>query len=223
MARGGMDAGQAKPTKSRIALNAPKPSTEDSLLSWAPQILGTHGLGHWDSGRSWKWPKVTEVSRTSLEWIKIHLPVQRTWVPSLVWEDSTSLVATKHMSHSYWAHLLELLLKTMSCNKRIHHNRKPVHRNWREVPTRNSLDLPGHRWCMVLKFKHVGSVPQEIQTSPTQLARPSCTSPDNSWAHWPAHMPSVSQPLFQPLLGSLWSLAGDGVVLSTGFCPWILI
>ena len=41
-----MDAGQAKPTKSRTALNAPKPSTEDSLLSWALQILGTHGLGH---------------------------------------------------------------------------------------------------------------------------------------------------------------------------------
>lgn len=88
----------------------------------------------------------------------------------------------------------------------------------------NSLDPPGHHWCLVIqlpvtpKLRHVGSVPQEIRTSPTQLVLPRCSSPDNSWAPWPALTPSVPQLLFQPLLGSLWSLTEDGEVLSMGLC-----
>ena len=42
-------------------------------------------------------------SGTSLEalWIRIHLPMQGTWVPSLVGEDPTGCEATKSVCHSY--------------------------------------------------------------------------------------------------------------------------
>ena len=48
-----------------------------------------------------KWPSVG----TSLvaQWWRIHLPMQRTWVQSLVWEDSTGCGAAKPMSHNYWS------------------------------------------------------------------------------------------------------------------------
>ena len=36
-----------------------------------------------------------------------YLPVQGTWIQSLVWEDSTRLEATKPTHHNYWASALE--------------------------------------------------------------------------------------------------------------------
>ena len=43
--------------------------------------------------------------RTSLvvQWLRIHLPMQGTWVPSLVQKDSTCCKAAKLMHHSYWS------------------------------------------------------------------------------------------------------------------------
>ena len=41
------------------------------------------------------------------EWIRIHLPMQETWVRSLVQEDPTYHEATKPMCHNYWAHALQ--------------------------------------------------------------------------------------------------------------------
>ena len=41
------------------------------------------------------------------QWWKIHLPVQETWVWSLVWEDPTCCRATNPMCHNYWADALE--------------------------------------------------------------------------------------------------------------------
>ena len=43
--------------------------------------------------------------RTSLvvQWLRIHLPMQGTWVESLVPEDFTSLRATNPMYHNYRA------------------------------------------------------------------------------------------------------------------------
>ena len=35
-----------------------------------------------------------------LEWIRILLPVQGTWIQSLAWEDSTSREATKSLHHN---------------------------------------------------------------------------------------------------------------------------
>ena len=36
-----------------------------------------------------------------LQWLRIHLPMQGTWVRSLVWEDSTSHRAAEPMNHNY--------------------------------------------------------------------------------------------------------------------------
>ena len=57
--------------------------------------------------------------------LRIHLPMQRTHVRSLVWEDPTCQRATKVMCHNYGARTLELVL----CNKRSHCNEKPRHHN----------------------------------------------------------------------------------------------
>ena len=48
-------------------------------------------------------------ARTSLvvQWLRIHLSMQGTWVQSLVWEDPTCHRATKPMDHNYWAWALE--------------------------------------------------------------------------------------------------------------------
>ena len=49
------------------------------------------------------WMFLKNVSWTSLvvHWIRIHLPMQGTWVRSLVQEDHTCLGATKPLYHSY--------------------------------------------------------------------------------------------------------------------------
>ena len=55
--------------------------------------------------------------------LRIHLPMQGTWVRSLVHEDSTCCRATKPVFHSYWDCALESKLH----NKRSHGNKKPGH------------------------------------------------------------------------------------------------
>ena len=56
--------------------------------------------------------------RTSLlvQWLRICLPIQGTWVPSLVWEDPTGHRTTKSVCPNYWACALEPGL----CRKRSH-------------------------------------------------------------------------------------------------------
>ena len=63
--------------------------------------------------------------RTSLvvQWYRICLPMQGTWVRSLVWGDFTCHRATKPEHHNYRGHPLEPAL----LNKRSHHSEKPVH------------------------------------------------------------------------------------------------
>ena len=41
------------------------------------------------------------------QWLRIHLPMQGTWVRALVQEDPTCHGATKPMCHNYWACALE--------------------------------------------------------------------------------------------------------------------
>ena len=85
--------------------------------------------------------------RTSLvaQWLRILLPMQGTWVRSLVQEDPTCCRATKPMhhnysscalepaSHNYCAHEPQLLKPThiepMLRSKRSHRNEKPMHHN----------------------------------------------------------------------------------------------
>ena len=40
------------------------------------------------------------------QWLRIHLPMQGTWVRTLVQEDLTCYGATKPMCHNYWAFAL---------------------------------------------------------------------------------------------------------------------
>ena len=43
------------------------------------------------------------------QWLRVHLPMQGTWIWSLVQEDSTCHGPTKSMGHNYWACTLEPL------------------------------------------------------------------------------------------------------------------
>ena len=45
----------------------------------------------------------------AVQWLRIHLPMQGTWIWSLVQEDSTCCRATKPMRRNYWAHVSQLL------------------------------------------------------------------------------------------------------------------
>ena len=67
------------------------------------------------------------------QWLRIHLPMQGTWVPALVQKDPTCHRATKPTHHNYWAHVPQLLkpahLEPVLHNKRSHRNEKPVHCN----------------------------------------------------------------------------------------------
>ena len=67
------------------------------------------------------------------QWLRIHLPLQGTWVRTLVREDPTCSRATKPVRHNYWARVPQLLkparLEPVFRNKRSHLNEKPMHRN----------------------------------------------------------------------------------------------
>ena len=45
-----------------------------------------------------------------VQWLRIHLPMQETWVRSLVQEDPTSLEATKPVHRNDWASALKPML-----------------------------------------------------------------------------------------------------------------
>ena len=59
------------------------------------------------------------------QWLRICLPMQGTWVQSLVQEDSTCLRATKPTRHNGSLRALEPVLY----NKGSHCNEKPEHPN----------------------------------------------------------------------------------------------
>ena len=90
-----------------------------------------------------------------VHWLRIHLPMQGTWIQSLVWEDPTCLKTTKPLCHNYWACALEPktqllsqpttppesppVLEPVLHNKRNHRNEKPAYRNERKA-TRSNED-----------------------------------------------------------------------------------
>ena len=88
------------------------------------------------------------------QWLRIHLPMQGTQVPSLVWEDLTCCRATKPVRHNYWSpqattteackpRLLKLThLEPVLRNKRSHRNEKPVHRKEEQPPLAATRDSP---------------------------------------------------------------------------------
>ena len=92
-----------------------------------------------EEGPKWShmYPSKREAERPSLLvlWLRICLPMQGTWVWSLVWVDSMCCGATKPMHHKYWSlHGLEPVLH----NKGNHSTEKPRHCNWRVAPTRHN-------------------------------------------------------------------------------------
>ena len=70
---------------------------------------------------------IKDISRVSLvvQWLRIHLAIQGTWVRPRVWEDPTCCEAAKPRHHSYWAHALE----PVSCNywAQVLHNDWSLH------------------------------------------------------------------------------------------------
>ena len=48
-----------------------------------------------------KYLKTTEGTSLVVQLLRIHLPMQGTWVRALVWEDPTFRGATKSMCHNY--------------------------------------------------------------------------------------------------------------------------
>ena len=65
-----------------------------------------------------------------IQWMRICLPVQGTWVRSLVQEDSTCYGAIKPVCHNYWAGTLEPALY----NKRSHFSENSVQFSKEEPP-----------------------------------------------------------------------------------------
>ena len=98
-------------------------------------------IGHVDAHQKNQDQKLTGTSLVA-QWLRIHLPIQGTWVQALVREELTCHGATKAVchnywaciveptSHNYWAHMPQLLkpvcLEPMLCNKRSHCNEKPA-------------------------------------------------------------------------------------------------
>ena len=99
-------------------------------------MIKTRPLWHDIKSNSWGTSLVAQ-------WLRIHLPVQGTWVWSQVEEDSACFGATKPVCHNYWASALEPVL----CNKRSHSNEKPSHRNKECLP----LTAAGRGPCTAMK------------------------------------------------------------------------
>ena len=68
---------------------------------------GGQGTG-WRQGRKFRSGGCMEPSLVA-QWLRIHLPMQGTWVQSLIWEDPTCHRAPKPMCYNYWAHEPQLL------------------------------------------------------------------------------------------------------------------
>ena len=89
---------------------------------------------------------------------KICLPMQDTWVPSLIQEDPICCRTAKPKHHNYkassleprsctyWTHALQLLkpstLEPMLHNKRSHHNEKPAQGNEEWLPLAKTGEGP---------------------------------------------------------------------------------
>ena len=70
-----------------------------------------------------------------VQWLRIHLPMQGTWILPMVQEDLTCYKATTTASHSISACTLEPVL----CNKKTHCNKMPICCNWRKPIPRDPM------------------------------------------------------------------------------------
>ena len=75
-----------------------------------------------------------------VQWLRIRLPMQGTWVQSLAQENPTCHGATKPMHCNYWSpSALESVL-----HKRSHRSEKPALHNERATPARRNQTMPAH-------------------------------------------------------------------------------
>ena len=101
-----------------------------------------------------------------VQWIRIHLQMQGTWVLSPVQEDSMCCGGTKPMHHNYWGCMPQLLklacfkaltrqllkhvcLEPVFHNKRSHFNEKPVARALQQMFTTSR-----ESWCAATKTQY---------------------------------------------------------------------
>ena len=101
------------------SLEAPRPFNPVTVpgisqySSWAPQSLScclcnpgpSSEPQNLEAGKKKKKLQKNEQGWTSLmtQWVRICLPMQGTWVWSLIWEDPTCCRTTKPISHNHWA------------------------------------------------------------------------------------------------------------------------
>ena len=118
-----------------------------------------------------------------VQWLRIHLLIQRTWVWALVLENFTGCRATKPVCHNYWAPALEPaccnyrslhpLEGAVLCNKRSHYNKKPA---TREYPP---LAATGESPCAERRPSAAAAAAKSLQSCPT-LCDPIDGSPPGS-------------------------------------------
>ena len=97
-----------------------------------------------------------QTKRASLvaQWLRICLPVQGTWVRSLVWEDPPCRRAAEPVHHNYWSCMPQLLkpvrLEPMLPSRRGHDSEGPMHCS-EECPP---LTATKESLCTETKTKH---------------------------------------------------------------------
>ena len=131
-----------------LGINSPECLGEHDQSSWllAANVGQMEGEAYSHTG----WINLFQTTpRTSLvaQWRGVCLPMQRTWVRSVVWEASTCHGAVKSKCHNSWASVLEpgnhnywspRTLEPVIPNKRSHHNKQPVPHNDRAIPIRHN-------------------------------------------------------------------------------------
>ena len=65
--------------------------------------------------KTWKQTILFLGTSLVVQWLGICLPMQKSWVWSLDWEDGTCLGATKPICHNYWVHMPQLLWSPWNC------------------------------------------------------------------------------------------------------------
>ena len=72
-----------------------------------------------------------------VQWLRICLPLQGTWVRPLVQEDPSGKISlcTTTTEPTYWNYQSLHPLAAVVCNKRSHLNEKPMNSNWRLAST----------------------------------------------------------------------------------------
>ena len=64
---------------------------------WYPDMTATEKSPHSEPEIK---IRIWYLKTLGVQWLRIHLPAQGTWVRSLVWEDPTCCRATKHVHHN---------------------------------------------------------------------------------------------------------------------------